>query len=101
MQLSLHFCNTTSGEFRVVLVLLGVERVYFFKFKFGSDVGKDEFFKTFNLDQTGNQTGGLFFTEDIFNTDTVFDVLLGDALNERKNFIAENGAKYLDLADIS
>jgi len=28
-------------------------------------------------------------------------VLLGDALNERKNFIAENGAKYLELADIS
>ena len=28
-------------------------------------------------------------------------VLLGDALNDRKNFIAENGAKYLELADIS
>ena len=28
-------------------------------------------------------------------------VLLGDALNDRKNFIAENGAQYLDLADIS
>ena len=30
-----------------------------------------------------------------------FDILLGDNLNERKNFIAENGAKYLELADIS
>ena len=30
-----------------------------------------------------------------------FDMLLGDALQERKNFIAENGAKYLELADIS
>ena len=29
------------------------------------------------------------------------DVLLGDALGDRKNFIAENGAKYLDMADIS
>ena len=29
------------------------------------------------------------------------DVLLGDNLAERKNFIAENGAKYLELADIS
>ena len=30
-----------------------------------------------------------------------FDMLLGDALQERKDFIAENGAKYLELADIS
>ena len=30
-----------------------------------------------------------------------FDFLLGDGLQERKNFIAENGAKYLELADIS
>ena len=39
--------------------------------------------------------------EDAERTAHYFDVLLGDALNERKNFIAENGAKYLDLADIS
>ena len=39
--------------------------------------------------------------EDAERTAYYFDVLLGDALNERKNFIAENGAKYLDLADIS
>ena len=39
--------------------------------------------------------------EDAERTSHYFDVLLGDALNERKNFIAENGAKYLDLADIS
>ena len=39
--------------------------------------------------------------EDAERTSYYFDVLLGDALNERKNFIAENGAKYLDLADIS
>ena len=30
-----------------------------------------------------------------------FDILLGDNLTERKNFIAENGARYLELADIS
>ncbi len=39
--------------------------------------------------------------EDAERTSLYFDMLLGDALNERKNFIAENGAKYLDMADIS
>ncbi len=39
--------------------------------------------------------------EDAERTAFYFDVLLGDSLNERKNFIAENGAKYLELADIS
>ncbi|MBQ6997936.1 MAG: DNA topoisomerase [Oscillospiraceae bacterium] len=39
--------------------------------------------------------------EDAERTSHYFDVLLGDALNERKVFIAENGARYLDLADIS
>ena len=39
--------------------------------------------------------------EDVQRTAYYFDVLLGDNLSERKNFIAENGAKYLDMADIS
>ena len=39
--------------------------------------------------------------EDAERTAHYFDVLLGDALNERKNFIAENGATYLEMADIS
>jgi len=39
--------------------------------------------------------------EDVERTAHYFDVLLGDNLSERKNFISENGAKYLDLADIS
>ena len=39
--------------------------------------------------------------EDAERTSHYFDVLLGDALNERKNFIAENGSKYLEMADIS
>jgi len=39
--------------------------------------------------------------EDAERTAHYFDVLLGDSLSERKLFIAENGAKYLDLADIS
>ena len=39
--------------------------------------------------------------EDAERTAMYFDILLGDSLNERKNFIAENGAKYLELADIS
>ena len=39
--------------------------------------------------------------EDAERTAWYFDVLLGDELAQRKNFIAENGAKYLELADIS
>ena len=39
--------------------------------------------------------------EEAERTAHYFDVLLGDALSERKNFIAENGANYLVLADIS
>ena len=39
--------------------------------------------------------------EDAERTSHYFDVLLGDALQERKNFIAENGPRYLELADIS
>ena len=39
--------------------------------------------------------------EDAERTSHYFDMLLGDGLQERKNFIAENGAKYLELADIS
>ena len=39
--------------------------------------------------------------EDAERTAYYFDILLGDNLGERKNFIAENGAKYLELADIS
>ena len=39
--------------------------------------------------------------EEAERTAHYFDVLLGDALQERKNFIAENGARYLELADIS
>ena len=39
--------------------------------------------------------------EDVENTAYVFDLLLGDDLQGRKNHIAENGYKYLDLADIS
>ena len=39
--------------------------------------------------------------EDAERTAMYFDILLGEALNERKQFIAENGAKYLEMADIS
>ncbi|HIW17271.1 MAG TPA: DNA topoisomerase [Firmicutes bacterium] len=39
--------------------------------------------------------------EDVERTAQVFDLLLGDDLTGRKNHIAENGYKYLDLADIS
>ena len=39
--------------------------------------------------------------EDVALTDQVFDLLLGDDLAGRKNHIAENGYKYLEMADIS
>ena len=39
--------------------------------------------------------------EDVERTAQVFDLLLGDNLQGRKDHIAENGYKYLDMADIS
>ena len=39
--------------------------------------------------------------EDAEKTALYFDLLLGDNLNGRKDYIAENGSLYLDLADIS
>ena len=39
--------------------------------------------------------------EDAERTAQMFDLLLGDNLSGRKEHIAENGYKYLDLADIS
>ncbi len=39
--------------------------------------------------------------EDVERTAQVFDLLLGDDLTGRKNHIADNGYKYLEMADIS
>ena len=39
--------------------------------------------------------------EDVQKTAETFDLLLGDNLSGRKNYITENGWKYLDLADVS
>ena len=39
--------------------------------------------------------------EDAKRTSEQFDLLLGDNLAGRKAHIAENGYKYIDLADIS
>ena len=39
--------------------------------------------------------------EDVAATAEVFDLLLGDNLQGRKDHIAENGYKYLEMADIS
>lgn len=39
--------------------------------------------------------------EEAERTSRVFDLLLGDDLEGRKNFIAENGWHYLELADLS
>ena len=38
---------------------------------------------------------------DAQRTAQVFDLLLGDDLQGRKSHIADNGYKYLDMADIS
>lgn len=39
--------------------------------------------------------------EEAERTGRVFDLLLGDNLEGRKNYIAENGHRYLELADLS
>ena len=39
--------------------------------------------------------------EDVEQTATMFDLLLGDDLQGRKNYIASDGHLFLDLADIS
>ena len=39
--------------------------------------------------------------DDIESTEQMFDVLLGDNLPGRKNFIEENGYRYLDMIDVS
>ncbi len=39
--------------------------------------------------------------EDAERTARYFDMLLGDGLSARKDFIAENGQRYLELADLS
>ena len=39
--------------------------------------------------------------EDKEKTLMMFDILLGDNLQARKDFIAENGHLYLDMTDVS
>lgn len=39
--------------------------------------------------------------DDIEKTETMFDILLGDNLQGRKNFIEEHGSRYLDMIDVS
>ena len=40
-------------------------------------------------------------SEDFEPTATMFDLLLGDNLADRKEYIAENGHLYLDMLDLS
>ena len=49
----------------------------------------------------GYSTRPSLMPEDVERTAEVFDLLLGDNLQGRKDHIAENGARFLDLADIS
>ena len=39
--------------------------------------------------------------EDAQRTAAMFDLMLGDNLQGRKDFIAQHGQEYLELADIS
>ena len=39
--------------------------------------------------------------DDVEETARVFDLLLGDNLSGHKDYIAENGYKYLDMIDVS
>lgn len=39
--------------------------------------------------------------DNVFETEKMFEVLLGDDLDGRKEFISENGERYLELLDIS
>lgn len=39
--------------------------------------------------------------DDLDKTDLMFDLLLGDNLQGRKNFIEENGSRYMDMIDVS
>ncbi len=38
---------------------------------------------------------------DVEKTAMMFDILLGDNLAGRKQFIEDNGSKYLDMIDVS
>ena len=40
-------------------------------------------------------------SEDVEHTAMIFDLLLGDELNARKEYIAENGHLYLEMLDLS
>lgn len=40
-------------------------------------------------------------SDDVAEMEYMFDTLLGDNLQERKDYIAKNGSKYLDLTDVS
>ena len=39
--------------------------------------------------------------DDVEKTEAMFDILLGDNLQGRKNFIEENGMRYMDMIDVS
>ena len=39
--------------------------------------------------------------ENVERTAAMFDILLGDNLQSRKDFIAENGSYYMEMLDLS
>ena len=45
--------------------------------------------------------GASVLPDEAEETARVFDLLLGDNLSGRKDYIAENGCRYLDMIDVS
>ena len=81
-ELGLHFDDTTFGQFRSVGVLQGVEGFQLFTEPVVFDVFQNQGTEPAYFDQTGNQTGGLLFTQGIFYTHTALDVLQSDLTTE-------------------
>ena len=68
-------------------------------------IGKKSLGFTADVSDDENTNPGDIFSkvmpEDMERTMQVFDLLLGDNLQGRKDHIAENGYKYLDQLDVS
>lgn len=39
--------------------------------------------------------------DDVYETQRMFEILLGDDLDGRKEFIEDNGERYLEMLDLS
>ena len=85
-ELGLHFDDTTFSQFGSIGVLQGVEGFQLFTEPVVFNVFQNQSTETAYFDQTGNQTGGLLFTQGIFYTHTALDVLQSD-LTTQSSFL--------------